>query len=110
MKNKITKLQQLILDNVSYGKENAITKRELMKKCGIINERHVRNLIEDLRSNHGILICSSSKRSGYYYPREKEEAIEFQKEMIARVINIRKTIKSVNNWIKQNENQLQIEV
>ena len=46
--NEFTPKQQIILNNLSYGKENAISKRELMKLTGL-DERSVRSNIAILR-------------------------------------------------------------
>lgn len=79
-----------IISNIKYGKGNAVTKKELTWITGLC-ERDIRNRIHMLREK-GLIICSCSNKSGYYYPATKEEAIEFHKEMVARIKKLPKSL------------------
>lgn len=73
-------MEQLILNTLSRGQENAITARELAGMLGI-ESRTVTQLIHSLRV-HGVFICSCDR--GYFLPESREDLIEFVETMKSR--------------------------
>ncbi len=104
--NDFTKNDQKIISSIRYGKENAITKNELSFITGL-DERTIRQRIHLLREN-GLIICSCSNHRGYYYPATKTEAIEFYREMMARIKKIAKITKKARDYAFSNENFMQV--
>lgn len=84
--NEFTPKQQIILNNLSYGKENAISKRELMKLTGL-DERSVRSNIAILRKSKNILICSNSQSKGYYFPKMHKRHLNLLTKQIEELLN-----------------------
>ncbi len=107
--NEFTPKQQIILNNLSYGKENAISKRELMKLTGL-DERSVRSNIAILRKSKNILICSNSQSKGYYFPKDAHEALEFVHETNGRIAELAKIAKKAKKWANKNLNQISMVV
>lgn len=107
--NEFTPKQQIILNNLSYGKENAISKRELMKLTGL-DERSVRFNIATLRKEKNILICSNSQSKGYYFPKNAQEAFEFANETNRRIAELSKIAKKAKRWANKNLNQISMVV
>ena len=73
-------MEQLILNTLSRGQENAITTRELAGMLGV-EPRTVTQLIHDLRV-HGVFICSCDR--GYFLPESRADLIEFVETMKSR--------------------------
>lgn len=65
MKNITNKTLATVLNCIPSGKENAITRRELVIKTGL-TDRTVRNMISELITIHKVPICSHSNGKGYY--------------------------------------------
>lgn len=57
------------------GKENAVTREELIALTGM-NDSHIRLQIEAAREK-GIVICSTHTAKGYYIPKNQDEFEEF---------------------------------
>jgi biotin operon repressor len=74
-----------ILNLIPYGKDNAITKEELMRITGL-PERTIRKEIELLRKDHAII--SSSHCKGYWRTRDIKELDIFIREVSHRAIQV----------------------
>lgn len=99
--------KEIIKSNLKFGKKNALTREQLTLLIGA-NDRHTRALIQELREE-GVIIISSSQTKGYYYPSNKQEAEQFVHEMEKRGKRCMYTCKQARQWIKNNENQLEID-
>lgn len=84
-----------ILHLIPYGKDNAITKAELMQKTGK-GDRSVRKVIERLRES-GEVILSSSHSVGYWRSDEDEDIKAYLAENNHRIMKLHRT----NRRIKQ---------
>lgn len=67
-----------ILDFIPYGKDNAVTRQELVRATGL-DDRSVRDEISKLRAR-GEFILSSSSHVGYWRSNDQTEIAEYFKE------------------------------
>lgn len=65
-----------------FGKANAISKQEIMRKTKL-HERSVRLFIRELRLE-GVIIASSSKQRGYFIPVTIDELEEYVNDIESR--------------------------
>lgn len=79
-----------IVDFIPSGKENAVTKKELMRRTGL-DERTVRAAIKR-EVEQGTPILSSSGHRGYWYSEDLNEIEEFLRESEHRYNTGRKTL------------------
>lgn len=89
-----------ITDFIPVGRENAIS----MDGLGLVSgerERNVRRLVNRARVN-GEPICSACKggKTGYYYPRNVNEALEYVRLQNARIKSAHAALRSVKNYIR----------
>ncbi len=105
----LTKSQEIILNNLPYGKENAISKKQLIELTHM-SERKVRLDIAFLRKNCNVTICSSSNTGGYYFPASYEEANQFANETVNRIRELAKVARKARKWANKNRNQVQMVV
>lgn len=82
---------EIIISSLRFGEENAISRRTLVEQVGL-PMRDVDRLIEHLRRDQGVVICSGN--SGYFYPKAREELERYVRRETARVNSIRKNLKS----------------
>lgn len=89
------------------GKENAISKKDLMILTGFRNERDLRRDIARSRAA-GQIICSSPARvnGGYYLPKNRQEIEEFIFTTESRARNIFKAISAAREALKNMEGQV----
>lgn len=78
-----------ILDFIPTGKENAISRQELMQRTGV-GERLIRDAIKRQVEN-GVPILSSSGHKGYWYSEDIDEIEEFIRENDHRANALSKT-------------------
>ena len=89
-----------ILQFIPIGKENAITRRELVDRTGL-PDRTVRELISQARRKHPI--ANFQDGTGYYLPTEKSEVIEFLNQETHRARSIFWSIKGCRDWLKNHD-------
>ena len=85
-----------ILQFIPTGRENAITRRELVDRTGL-PDRMVRKLIEDARLDHAIINDSSG--IGYYVTENPMEAKLYKNQEIHRIKSQLKKIKALDKVI-----------
>lgn len=87
-----------MLELIPTGKENAISRRELVSLTSL-KDRVVRLRIEQYR-NEGICICSnwSEGAKGYYLPGNEAEQKEFLKNYSAYIKKMAKTYSKMANF------------
>lgn len=71
-----------IIDYIPFGKENAISRNELVRLTGL-EDRAVRKLINKLRAD-GEIILSSSHRAGYWRSDNPVEIEQYLRECDSR--------------------------
>lgn len=89
-----------ILQFIPTGKENAITRRELVDRTGL-PDRTVRELISQARRNHPI--ANFQDGTGYYLLTKKSEVIEFLNQETHRARSIFWSIKGCRDWLKNHD-------
>lgn len=92
-------MKQKILKALKQGRENAITRKQLVKLTGY-NDRAVRNIIADLRAE-GVPVVSNTKTGGYYLPTTLEEANEYYNSMRSRAIKTFLSARATKQWIRE---------
>ena len=101
-KNKKGYEDDIIVSFLSKGRENAITKKDLMNLTGY-SDRVLRQRVEDLRKE--VPILSNTKEGGYYLPDDGQKGIdecnEFIFEQQARANNIYVSLTAVMNHVNQ---------
>lgn len=75
-------MKQKVIDCIPCGKENSISRAELVKRTGL-DDRTVREEISRLRSK-GEFILSSSSHSGYWLSDDSKEIEQYFKECDSR--------------------------
>lgn len=92
-----------ILDFIPTGKENAISKQELMSRTGIKDERLIRDAIKK-QVESGVPILSSSGHKGYWYSEDIDEIEEFIRENDHRSNAINKTTAKLKKHLYEMKN------
>ena len=80
------------ITDIPIGRENAITREELMRKTGL-SDRTIRREIECYRRTlpeDGYIVMSTSHGTGYWRTNDKDEIDQFIGETICRTNNTRK--------------------
>lgn len=84
-----------LLEHIPYGKENAISRKELEKSTSLC-DRLNRELIERERCSEDIcqdgVILSSSKSGGYWISDDEFEIREFNAELKSRIRSLQRTL------------------
>jgi len=88
-----------IIDYIPYGKDNAISRKELPKVSNINDDRITRNEVETARANYAILNMQDGK--GYFRPTEKERdlALRWKRQTEARICSLQKSLGGVNKFL-----------
>ena len=89
---------------IPEGKENAISKRELMDVTGL-GDRELRKAIEELR-NTGMLIINLGDGNGYYISNDVMELRRQYQYDTSRAMAILKRRKYIRNYLKQRGEQV----
>lgn len=87
-----------VLEFIPRGKENAITRAELVEKIGL-DDRTVRELIHDKRTK-GEFIISSTSGKGYYLPEKREEMERFINQQKSYIKNLQRSISKAERDLK----------
>lgn len=98
-----TQAQELVLNAIPYGKDNAVTREKLCKKTHM-DDRKVRDIIAELRDFE--LICSKSGFDGYWRPTNREEVKDFLSENAKRIKSLFKMCRLAREYLKNHEDQL----
>ncbi len=101
--NLRTQAQELVLNAIPYGKENAKTRDELCKETKM-DDRKVRSIISELRKKE--LICSLSGSSGYWRPTNREEVKQYLKETTKRIKSLYEDCRLAREYLKNHEDRL----
>ena len=91
--------QQLIVDMLDYGPENATTRKELARRLNV-KERAVTNRVHQERVM-GFCICSSPHEKGYYLPSGPQDTREFIATMTSRARNTFAAITSAKRYHRE---------
>ena len=92
-----------ILDFIPTGKENAVSKQELMQRTGIKDERLIREAIKR-QVESGVPILSSSGHKGYWYSEDIDEIEEFIRENDHRANAIGRTTSKLKKHLYDMKN------
>lgn len=99
-----------IEDYIPEGRENAISRRDLVRLTGL-PDRQVRRMIETARETGCIVNLQDGE--GYYIP-AKEERIDVEtwyRAQRSRAIGVLKSLKGDEQWLAENPgDQLRMEV
>lgn len=88
-----------ISEYVPIGRENAITRKELLLRTGL-NDRQMRDCIKACET----LICNLQDGTGYFIPASNEERIvrRYKSQESIRRDSIHETVKKCDKWIREN--------
>lgn len=78
-----SKTESAIIGVLGYGKQNAVSRMRLMNSASCA-DRTVRNHIEKLRTENGLVIASLPKSKGYYFAATYEELEEYRNLCLSR--------------------------
>lgn len=101
--NLRTQAQELVLNAIPYGKDNAKTRDKLCEETKM-DDRKVRRIISELRKRE--LICSLSGSSGYWRPANREEVKQYLKETTKRIKSLYEDCRLAREYLKNHEDQL----
>ena len=101
--NLRTQAQELVLNAIPYGKDNAKPRDKLCEETHM-DDRKVRAIIAELRAFE--LICSKSGFDGYWRPSNREEVKDFLSENTKRIKSLFKMCKLAREYLKNHEDQL----
>ena len=71
---------------LQYGKENAVTGKELAKTMGLPNDRAVRQAIRELIADRVPIASSVTPPYGYFITRNEEEATKYLAVLKSRLV------------------------
>lgn len=77
--------EEIVLDAIPFGKENAVTREYLAAKTGL-PDRQVRKAIEEIRRNHIVLNDQDGK--GYYRSYDLDDIERFYRQERARALAV----------------------
>lgn len=100
----ITELQERLLSLIPHGKDNAISREQLVTLTNV-SDRKVRKIVEELRAE-GNIICSSTQTKGYWKPTKRSEVEEFIIQMNNYGKQCFNAAKSAREYMKNHEDQL----
>lgn len=86
-----------IIGFIPYGIENAISAEEFSEKDGLSN-RVNRAAVLKARKN-GVPVCSG--KNGYWICRDAEEALQYYKSQLRRIISGKSALKPICDFIKR---------
>ena len=92
--------------DIPIGRDNAITKEELMELWGVSTERHVRLIIAELRAQDngdGYAIISLSTVKGFWRSDDPMELQTFKRELMSRAQHTFRPLKKVNRILAGGE-------
>jgi len=98
--------QFIIEPMLSYGRENAVSTKELMTALNM-TERELRARVAYER-NHGAIICSSTT-GGYFKFKSREELKEFYKGLERKATSIFQALRSARKALEEAEGQLTLD-
>lgn len=99
----------MVHEQLKRGKENAMTKAELMELCGFTDTRALQLQIAKERADGAIICSTTAGQGGYFLPQDKEEVREFIKSMTSRARKTFNAIKSARKYMKIIDGQMCIE-
>lgn len=103
-KNNLPVSYKVVADIIPVGKSNSILLRDISSITGIIDNRNLYEIIEQLIVKHGYPIVASRKgeRRGYYLPADERELDEAKTTLGNTIKSLEKRYKSViENYYKQ---------
>lgn len=77
--------EEIVLDAIPFGKENAVTREHLAARTGL-PDRQVRKAIEEIRRNHIVLNDQDGK--GYYRSYDLDDIERFYRQERARALAV----------------------
>ena len=101
----------MILSCLRHGRDLANSRQWLSTRTGL-NDRYVRELIEELRMD-GFLICNAQNGWGYYLADDMDEVLDQYKQDMARAMSILRRMKPFRQALRtmeaENSGQVRIE-
>ena len=87
-----------ITEYLGIGKEHAVPKETL---CNLthMTDRELRKEIELLNKSGEVMVCNLSDGSGYYIPKDFQEAISYRRQEYSRALSNLKKVDSMDQYI-----------
>lgn len=97
-----------VFDSLKYGRENAITSKNLVIALGFRDTRDLQRQIEQERAA-GAVILSDTNGAGYYLSNEPSELRRFVRTLNARAANTLKAAESAQRALDAITGQMRID-
>ena len=91
----------MVIENLKFGRRNAITSEDLCKIIGLDSISALRQAVKRERLNG--LVISSSPEGGYFIPGNKEELQEFIELFEGRAMSMLSSLQSAKDLLHQIE-------
>ena len=88
-----------ILDYIPFGKENAVTREDLVVSTGML-DRQIRKAIQKARDD-GALILNDCSGNGYYQSDDIKEIYAQYRKDRARALSVLKRLKTMRRMLKE---------
>ena len=91
------------IEDIPIGRDKAISRRNLAAFWGV-SDRKARQIVSALRTiddGTDYVIVSNSRFSGYYRTRNTEEIEHFINDMLSRIKNVYKAIKTAKRILRR---------
>lgn len=88
-----------LYDSIPFGRENAITAKELTKRTGYINTRSLQQDIHRLRESGKLILSATDCPQGYFRPESNHEILMFCRSMQSRIIEIQKAVRPAMKYL-----------
>ena len=96
--NNRLSLRIAVLAKLPHGKENAV-KREDLAQLLQMNDRTVRELLEELR-DAGVMVCNDQDGKGYYLSNNLDDVERQYRRDRARALSVLKRLKTSRAMLK----------
>lgn len=101
--------QGLVASLLQYGRENAMSGKELESILGLSDLRPLTNAINRERMS-GIPICAAqSHPCGYFIPIDRAEVVKYRNTLQSRAKNLNAILNAVNVWLDYDSGQCYLE-
>lgn len=95
-----------IMDYIPRGKDNAVTREQLVEQTGI-KDRTVRRMIHKKRQQ-GEIIISSTRGKGYYLPLTRDDAEGFIRQQKSYIKHIQESITKAERLLRKSPDQTEM--
>lgn len=100
----------MIAELLRKGKENALPTAVLLDMTGVKNVRRLRELVAEERKNGEVILATREGTGGYYLPENQGEVEAFIKTLDKESKSIMTVLKSARRYLKECENQLELDL